>query len=627
MKNNMKQLTLLCLALAMFVGGCTEKYEGEYDPEKDPLANVSETFEPAPEDISKIATDETFILSVESGPKTLNPLFISSGYEMFAMNFISDSMFVTDNKLNTFANPNMVDSWFENDEHTVITVKLRKDLKWHDGEPLTAHDIVFSTEAMMNPDVPCHTFKPNAEDIEKVIAIDDYTVEFTLKRALATRLTVISELSPLPKHLYEKEMKANPDLKQGKYYRHLANNPVGNGPYRLTEWIENDKLIFDRWEDYPGKKPYIKRFIYKIIPDYSMALLSFKAGDTDGIYRVTSKQCARETNDDEFAKAGRKIISSQWAFGYTGWNMDGSNPFFIDKDVRYAMAYAYNFEMVKNKLSYNLLTKCYGIYHPDSWMYNDTIEPIRYDLLKAVDLLENAGWKLEDDGWRYKDVKYVLVEKEDIDKITKESIKKVRKVFIADKQEYTCKAGEVIKDKGTERRKFEFTYLSTPSNGLPRASTIIYQQDLRKIGINMKIRLLEWTSFMQRTLNHDTQAWGAAWGAGTDPDGGKGIWRVADYDNGRNYGGYANPAIDKLYEKGIIVFDQEERAEIYRQIHKIIYEDQPYLFVYNPLNPMVIHKRIRGNFDCSFSYCFTYPYTRELWVPKEEAIRPVNDKN
>ena len=623
MYTSLRQFVLMVLPVMMLVGGCTEKYETEYDPENDPLANVAKSFEPAPEDTSQIAMDETFILSVEAGPQTLNPLFISSGYEMFAMNFISDCLFVTDSKLNTFANPDMVDTWHESEDHKVITVKLREDLKWHDGEKLTAEDIVFTTEAIIDPQVPCYTFKSNAEDIEKVEALDEYTVQFTLKRGLATRLSVISEVPPLPKHLFEKDREANPDLKQGKYYRNLANKPISNGPYKLVEWVENEKLVFERWEDYPGKKPYIKRFVYKIIPDYSMALLSFKAGDTDGVYRMTSKQCARETNDESFSETGRKILSRQWTYGYVGWNMDGSNPFFIDKTVRYAMAHVYNLDLVKSKLYYNLINKCYGIYHPDAWMYNDQIEPIWYDLEEAAALFDEAGWLVEKDGWRYKEVKYVIVEKEVKDEVSGEQTKKKRKVFVADDGKYECKANEAVIDSGSEHRKLSFTYLTTPANGLPRASEIIFQQNLRKVGVEMNIRLLEWTSFMQRTLKHDMQAWSAMWGAGTDPDGGKGIWRIEDYDKGRNYGGYANPEIDKLYQAGMEEFDQEKRAEIYRKIHKIIYEDQPYLFMYNPLIPMAIHKRIRGNFECNFSFCYTYPYTRELWVHKDEVLRPV----
>ena len=95
----------------------------------------------------------------------------------------------------------------------------------------------------------------------------------------------------------------------------------------------------------------------------------------------------------------------QWTFGYIGWNMDGSNPFFADKKVRYAMTHAFNTRRVLDKVWYNLATPCTGIYHQDSWMANPEVKPLDYDLAKAASLLDEAGWKVDPkDGWRYKEI-------------------------------------------------------------------------------------------------------------------------------------------------------------------------------------------------------------------------------
>ncbi len=623
-----KTLFVLVLALFAVLGGCTEKYDSEYDPDKDPLVNTPEMFEQAPDDLSKIAMDETFIISFRSGPSTANPLFVSSGYDNILMSLVYDGIFEVDTKLNMYHNPNMVESWEETEDHKIITVKLKEGLTWQDGHPLTSADLVFTVDMLKNDKVPCYTFKTEVVNIDKAEAIDELTVKYYLNKPMATRRELVTYPGcPIPKHLFEKDMEANPDLKKGKYYQNLAVNPVGNGPYKIIEWVENDKIVFERWEDYPGPKPYLKRIIYKIVPDVSMALLAFKSGDIDAMYVLLAKQCARETNDEEFAAIGRKYVMPEWIYDYQGWNMDGSNPFFLDKKVRRALAHAYNFDLIKTKLYYNLITKCNGNYHPTSWMFNDKVDPINYDLEKAAQMLDEAGWMLESDGWRYKDVRYVLVENEEVDELTGDPVTKIRKVFLADDSEYKCKDGEKVKEEKKERRKFEYTYLSTPSNGLPRPSTTVYQTDLRKIGVDMKVRLMEWTSFMDRVLKHDVQSWGAAWGSGTDPDGGKGCWRIIDYDNGRNYGGYANPEVDKLYEEGMLEFDHEKRAEIYRKIHKIIYDDQPYLFASNRLSVSIVHKRMRGMLFNSFGFCSTTaPGFRSLWVPKGEEMRPVKDK-
>ena len=623
-----KLVLLLIVPVVAVLPGCTEKYESEYDPEKDSIVNPPEMFEQAPEDISKIATDETFIISFRSSPNTLNPLFVSSGYDHWAMPLVFDRLFFCDKDLNFFANPYMVDEWSESDDHKTMTVKLKDGLKWHDGESLTADDLVFTMEALKRPEVPAVAFKSDVENMEKSEKLDNLTVKYTFKKPVATRFDLVSvPYGVLPKHIFDKDMEANPDMKNGKHYQYLSTHPIGNGPYKLTEWVENEKLVFDRWEDYPGKKPYMKRVIYRIIPDLSMALLAFKAGETDAMYYLGAKQSAREATDqnEDFAKIGRKYVMPEWIFDYMGWNMDGSNPFFIDLRVRRAMAYAYNFHLQKTKLYYNLLHKCLGCFHPNSWMFNDDIDPIYYDMDKAAVLLDEAGWLVGSDGWRHKEVRYVLVEKNEEDDLTGEMVEKVRKVFIPDGSEYKCKENEKVVDSGTEERRFEFTLLGTPQNGLPRSINEIYQLDLRKIGVEMKMRIMEWTSFLDRCRNHDFQAYGMAWGSEIDPDKDKSTWRTQDYEQGQNYGGYANAEIDHLFDIGIEEFDLEKRKKIYQRIHKILYEDQPCNFISNRVATSVVHKRIRGLYHNNFGFCSNvYPFCFSLWVPKEEAIREVD---
>ena len=628
----MKKATKMSLSFLfiflLVMSGCTEKYESEYDPGKDPLVNTPEMFDAPPEDLSQIAMDESVIISMRSAPKSMNPLFSSSIYDNLAASMVFDRLFITDKDLNIFANEAVVESWEKTEDYKQITVHIRKDLKWQDGHDLKADDFAFAMEMLKEDKVPCYTFKSDVKNLEKVELLDDYTLRYTLAKPVANYLDLISmPYAPLPKHLFanEEAIKANPDLKTGEYYRKLAMEPVGNGPYKLIEWKENEKMVFERWEDYQGPKPYLKRITFKFQPDISMALLSFKAGDVDIMYYLGGKQCARETNDQEFADIGRKYVMPQWTYDYTGWNMDGSNPFFIDKLVRKAMAHVHNQKLQSSKLYDNMLNPCTGIFHWNSWMASKNIVPIEYDLDKAAELLDQAGWELADDGWRYKDVNFVIVNTIITDLNTGEEREELKKVYLQDGQEYELKEGETFVESGTEHCKFEFTLLSTLTSGSIRPSTLIFKTDLMKIGVNMEVRLMEWTSFMSRTLAHDMQAWAAAWGAGTDPDGSKGCFRTVDYNDGRNYGGYANPEVDRLFEEGLVEFDRSERAKIYGKIQEIIYEDQPYMFMDTRVAATAVHKRIRGMEKSDFGYCEAFPGFFRLWVPKDEGIRPVSD--
>ena len=205
----------------------------------------------------------------------------------------------------------------------------------------------------------------------------------------------------IPKHIFEKDKKNHPDLKTGDYYLKQSRFPVGSGPYRITEWKENDKIVVELWDDYKGKKPYFKRIVFKIIPDRNMSLLSFEKGRVDVIRQLSAQQFARETNTGSFKKIGHKLWGTEWSFSYIGWNMDGSNPFFQDKGVRYAMTHALNIPLIIDKVYYNLPTKCLGVYHPESWMYNSEVKPLEYDLEKSKAYLDQAGWLVNpEDGWR-----------------------------------------------------------------------------------------------------------------------------------------------------------------------------------------------------------------------------------
>jgi peptide/nickel transport system substrate-binding protein len=563
---------LAVVLIAVMLSGCRrpvpEETEegGAYDPRTDPLVNPPSLFAEAPLDKTQIATDGTFYLLLEGSPNTLNPLFVSSMYEFTVVDCLYAGLFTFGKDMKWRVNEDMTESFDESEDHTSFVVKLKPGLKWHDGEPVTAHDVVYSWQQILDPEVPCQTQKPSVEPIKECVALDNLTVKFVQPEPLATRLWNL--LFPIiPKHIFEKEKEKHPDLKTGEYYTKQSRMPVGNGPYRIVEWRENDKIVVERWEDYKGRKPYAQRIVFRIIPDTNMALLSFEKGQVDVIDRLSAQQFARETNSESFAKVGCKGWGVQWDLGYIGWNMDGSNPFFGDKRVRRAMTHALNTPRILDELYYNLATPCYGMYHPDSWMFNPDVKLLGYDPEKSRGLLDEAGWAVdEDDGWRYKQV----------------DGRKVR---------------------------FEFTILIAQGSPVAAPIAAILQADLKRLGVEMKTQSVEWSSFLERVRKHEFQAEMAAWGTGTDPDTGWNLWRTDQYEVGRNYGGYSNPRIDELFAEGRREFDFEKRRKIYQEIHRILYDDQPYTWLYNRPILAAFNRRIGGvqfsprgvyNFDPSF---------------------------
>lgn len=558
---------------SVFKAGCRKPTpsgsttEVTYDPRKDPLVNPPSLFEPPPEDIAQIATEETLYITLRANPNTANPLFASSVYDGMVIGSLFTGPFTSDKDMQWKVNDDFVESFEESEDHTVFTMKMRPGLTWHDGMPLTAHDIVFSWQQILDPQVPCPAQKPGTEEVKECVALDDLTVQYVQPTPLATRHWNLF-FSIIPKHIYQKHKSAYPDLLTGDYYNRYNRHPVGSGPYKMVEWVENTKIVLERWEGYKGKQPYFKRVIYRIIPDDNVALLSFEKQEVDVVDDVTAQKFAFETKSPTFAQVGNKAWGVQWVFTYIGWNMDGSNPFFGDRRVRHAMTYALNIPLILDKIYYNLSTPCNGIYHPDSWMYNPRVEPLEFDPARSAALLDEAGWTVDpQDGWRYQNI---------------------------------------------DGRKTPLEFTMTMAQESPVAPQIaaIFQDDLKRLGVRMRTQRIEWSAFVEKTRKHEFQATMAAWGTGTDPDTGWNLWRTEEYKTGRNYGGYSNPRVDELFELGRREFDFDKRKEIYQEIHKLVYEDQPYTWISNRPTLAVFNKRIRGvqfsprgifGFDPSFS--------------------------
>ncbi len=149
----------------------------------------------------------------------------------------------------------------------------------------------------------------------------------------------------------------------------------------------------------------------------------------------------------------------------------------------------------------------------------------------------------------------------------------------------------------------------------------IFAQDLTKIGVRMKQRVIEFVTFLELVKKHEFQSSIAAWGTGTDPDTNKNVWHSSMYKSGRNYGGYKNERVDALFELGRRELDRKKRAGYYREIQKIIYSDQPYTFLFNRSTIWAVHKRIRG-IQCSPRSLFGFdPACLSWWVHKNDSLR------
>ena len=547
-----------------------------YSPHEDPLVNPPFVFERFPENNPEAADEETTLLRyVIDEPTSLNPIFLNSWADNFLRELLFSGLMRRHDDMILKWNHDRVVKHEESEDRLVTTVHLRPGITWHDGHPWTAHDIQFTWEVIKDDRVPAATYKIMAEQIAEVRALDDLTVRFVHKIASPAYMMNMS-FPIIPKHILGNpaERAEDPSLKRSDFYNHFNRvAPIGSGPYRFVEWLSNDRVVVERWEDYPFEKPHFKRQILKLQQDRNVALLLFRKGQLDDIW-LTVQQFATQTNDDEFERVGVKAYGVRRMIAHIGWNMDGSNPFFTDNRVRLAMAHAYDRERVLRDVSYGLYLPSNGIFDTEHWGYNPDIDLIAYDLDRAAELLDEAGWVISsDDGWRYKTVD-----------------------------------GRPV--------KFEFTLIFPQTFSDAKRMAEIYRSDLSRIGVTFKNRIFDNATFTAKLLDHDFQAHVGTIGFSLDPDYWRNFYQSDHYAGGRNYGAYSSSRVDELFALQLREFDREKRAAQFRAIQAQIYEDQPSLYLWNYTLTHAFNKRLRGVTLAPAGVYLFYPGQLGWWVPK-----------
>jgi peptide/nickel transport system substrate-binding protein len=429
----------------------------------------------------------------------------------------------------------LAESWQVSQNGLVITFHLRKGVKWHDGYPFTSADVLYTYQVTVDPKTPT-AYAEDFKAVKKAEALDDYTFRVTYAKPFAPALISWSS-AILPRHLL-----AGKDITKSKLSRH----PVGTGSYKFKEWVAGQKIVLVSNPDYFEGQPYIDGRITRIIPDSATMFLELRAQNI-GMMGLTPLQYTRQTENNVFKNNFNKYRYLSFAYTYLGYNL--KNPLFADKRVRQAISYAINKDEIISGVLLNLGKPANGPYKPGTWAYNGKVKAYNYNPQKARELLREAGWmKMNSDGVLEKDGKPFVF--------------------------------EIVTNQGNETRQ--------------KCAEII-QRQLKEIGINVNIRILEWSAFVTDFINKrhfDSVIMG--WTIPLDPDA-YDVWHSTKTGPEElNFISYKNTEVDKMLEKGRSTFDQKERKKYYDRFQEILAEDQPYTFLYVPEALVIINKRFRG---------------------------------
>lgn len=463
-----------------------------------------------------------------------------------------------------------------------ITYKIRKEATWDDGTPITAKDVEFALKVIKNPKVDNVNNKPYFEFIEDMVFYDNDPQKFTFKCKDVYILAEVQsgDIPLMPKSIYDpKNLMDEFTIKQlSENQDQLSNNEkivefatdfnsekyqrdkeaiIGCGPYLVEEWQTGQKIVLKRKENWWGDQLksegmyfdiHPSKIVYQTINDQTTAKEALIAGDVDVMRGIKAKDYKELLKTEKFTNNFKSHTPPQMAYTYLGINV--RKPMFSDKRTRKALAHLIDVDKIIDKIALGYGTRAVGPIHPaKKKQYNNDIKPYEYSPEKAKALLAEAGWA-DSDG----------------DGILDNTI-------------------------NGDKVKFEMSYLYNQGNDTRKAVGLMFQEEARKIGILVNVVSQDWSIFLENTKQHDFDMYYGAWISTPIPNDHKQIYHTSSYNGGSNYTGFGNDETDALIDSIRIQIDDDKRAVLNHKFQEILHDECSYIYLYNPLERIGIHKR------------------------------------
>lgn len=547
MKKRLISLLALTLSGMLILGGCQK---AEPQPEENNQEEVSEAVEgyiPASDpSLNPVSgREDTLVIGIDAPEEVFNPLYWESAYDKYVVDTIFEGLLTVDEE--GLLIEAMAEKYEISEDGLTYKFTLKDGLKFSDGSPLTTEDVAFTYTAACDPSYDgiadfvnvtkikgSKAYKEGtADSIEGINIIDDKTIEFTLEEVNADAVYDFTT-GILSKAYYGKE------YSQGNldYIKAYHKTPLGSGQYKLIETKAGQEVVLEANENYHNGKPNIPNLIYKVTStETRMQLLQTGEIDMDMV-------TVNKDNVDALKEAGflDLHIFPTNGYGYIGMNLE--NPKFQDIKVRQALAYGLNRQEIVNAVYAGGFADVINVpQSKESWAYYAGDNKYEFNKEKAIELLEEAGWKVGDDGIREKD--------------------------------------------GV---KLEIKFTATSPNVVNDALIPVAKANFEELGIKFEAEQMDFNAVIEKVNNMDFEMFFMAWGLTPSPD----ASNIFASNGSQNNTGYANPELDALFNEGLKETDVEKRKEIYKEIYQILNEELPYIYLYQRRDMWVVNSRVKG---------------------------------
>ncbi len=488
----------------------------------------------------------TMTVGISEATGNFNSAYTNSAYDGTVCKLVFDQLMKVDVDGNFV--PGAAKSWELKDGGKTIIFKLRDDMKFSDGEKVTAKDVVFSYQFMADPSYTGGSgsyvkdlegyddyFAGKTKEFKGVVAIDDYTVQFNYAKAMRTNLNnCIMDIMPV--HYYGKDFVYG----NTSSIETLGSTPIGSGPYALDKFEPTKFISLKKNPQFKGEGYAIENVILKFV-EMTTEMSELTAKTVDLLPQAVEPEKINTAKETDFLTTNSYDRSG---YGFIKFNCENGPT--ADKKVRQALYYSFNLDEFIENYFKGLASIQYHPFSCKSWAVDDAflkeITQYKFDMEKAKSLLDEDGWKVGASGFREKD-------------------------------------GKVL----------ELNLAAMPDHAILETLIPMWQRDWGEgLKVKLNVAYLEFNtlqSYVKFDADANVDKWNIFFMANTiyvpDPDDQYTSFHSSEIGSGKsNESRYKNPEVDKLFDEARTIIDREEAKPYYTKIGKILNEDVPMIPVY-----------------------------------------------
>jgi peptide/nickel transport system substrate-binding protein len=484
---------------------------------------------------------DVLVFGAIGDPRDLDP---AKAYDT-ASSMIIDNIYeklvdykIVDGKWTPEIVPALAESWDVSKDGMTYTFHLRRNVTFHDGTKFNASAVVYSFERAKKMNLgPYGPVLGVAYGSAR--AIDEYTVEIKLKHPYQPFLQVLAHsvcaiVSPTA-------VEQHGGVEANTINQWMNTNMVGTGPFVLEKWTQGSEVLLRRNDKYWGQKPALNRVVIRTIKEPTTQMMNLQRGDIDIAEGLTLEEI------DRIKKQGDprvKIVQSDYVFTRQHLTINTERAPLNNKLVRQAIAYGMNYDAFIQGVLVGHGSRIYAMVPPGMIGYDETVKGYDYNLQRANQLLDQAGYPKGNNGMR----------------------------------------------------NISLVYSYNEGNPVRQRVGVIFQSQMKDLGINVEIQPLSWPAWLDATDTGGFQIGFLGWQADY-PAGDNMLYPLCHSDNvgpGGNSARYSNPEVDELIEQIMNETDEAKLKQLYRDAQEIINEDCPYIHMYVPEDNMAVGKWVNG---------------------------------